>query len=239
MTNAHINKQGMYLVVIGVLGKFAAVVATLPALAKVVAAFTQIVTNIGKTSEDIGIGTSPKTDAKRAAESAMAESVVTLVGKLHAYAAEINDVELMEDSNVTETMIHDTREANRAGYATKLVDTVEAHKADLAGDYAVADADIAAARQLIANYSATLGDRDSTRTEQTSGRESVMKMFEDADTMLEHRMDRMMKSFQTANPDFYAQYEAARVIKDIAAHRKAKNNGGNTDSSNPKPPESK
>jgi len=113
MTNSHINKQGMYLVVIGILGKFSAVVATLPALAKVVAAFTQLVQNIGSTSEDIGIGTSPKTDAKRAAESAMAEDVVTLVGKLHAYAADQNNVELMDESDVAETDIHETREAER------------------------------------------------------------------------------------------------------------------------------
>ncbi|HUI30187.1 MAG TPA: hypothetical protein VLX91_08210 [Candidatus Acidoferrales bacterium] len=238
MTNEHINKQGMYLVVIQVLNKFTALVATMPALAKLVASFTQTVTNIGTKSEEIGIGTSPKTDAKRKAESDMADAVIALVGKLHAYAAGKNDVELMEETDVPATVIHDKRDAERGKFAARLVDLVEEHQADLAGDYIVTDADIANARQLIAGHDGTLGDRNSTKTGQTGGRDAVMQMFAQADSMLEHQIDNLMLSFKKTNPDFYAEYEAARVIRDIAAHHKGKNDGGKNGGI-PKPPDGK
>lgn len=237
MTNSHINKQGMYLVVIGVLTKFSTLVAAIPAFGKAVAAFTQLVTNIGKTSEEVGIGTSPLTKAKRTAEDAMAEAVVSLVGKLHAYAADKEDVALMDQTDINESDIHDTREASRADYSTKQVDVVESHKADLAGDYAVSDANIAAARQSITDYSASLGGRNTAKTGQSSGRDSVMNMFARADYILEHNLDKFAKSLKKDHPDFYAEYDAARVIKDIAAHRKGKNGG--TPGSTPKPPDTK
>lgn len=225
MTNSHINKYAMYLVVIEVLDKFTALVETMPALVKLAALLKQIVTNIGKKSEEVGAGTSPKTEAKRKAESEMAASVVALVRRLHAYATEKNNVELMTQTDITESDVHDTRDAERGQFAASLVDMVEQHKAELT-DYIVTDAQIASARQLIDEHDGTLGDRDSLKRGQTAGRDTVMSLFEQADTILEHQMDSLMLSFKKDNPEFYSAYESARVIKDIAAHRKPKNSGG-------------
>ncbi len=97
--------------------------------------------------------------------------------------------------------------------------------------------DTANARQLISDYSASLGGRNSTKAGQTSSRESVAKMFAQADFILEHQIDMEMRSFKTTHPDFSNAYDAARIIKDVAAHHKGKGNNGNAGS--PKPPDSK
>ncbi len=238
MTNAHINKLGMYLAVIQVLNKFSAVFANVPALVRLAASLAQLAANIGTKSEAIGIGTSPKTEAKRKAEGEMSAGVSVLVGKLHSYATDKENAELMKQSDVTEWDIHHQRDAERGKYADQMLDLVEANLPNLA-DYAVTSDKIAAARQLVVDHDGTIGDRSSTKNSQTGGRDSVMAMFAQADSILEDQIDRMIPDFKKDNPDFCAAYDAARVIKDIAAHHKGKNNGGNTGSSSPKPPDSK
>ncbi len=238
MTNDHINRYSMYLDVIGVLTKFTAVFAAIPAFVKAVANFTTLANNIGQKSEEIGIGTSPKTLAKRSAESAMTDEVVRLVGDLHAFASSNSDVELMAETNISPTKIHDMRDAERGNYATSLVDLVEPHIADLADWGDTADS-ITEARGLIADYETSLGGRNEARTGQTSGRDAVMNMFSQADGVLEHQIDRKMKSFIDSNPDFYSEYLAARVVKDIAATRPPKAKGNGKSESSAKPPDSK
>jgi hypothetical protein len=236
MTVEHVNKYGMFKVVIKVLGNFASVFAGMPALVRAVAAFTQIVQNIAKVSGDVSTGTAPKTNAKNQSEAAMADGVVALVGKLHSYAAENEDVELMDESDVTGSDFTRTRNSQRAELATKLVNLVESHKGDLTADYPAIDKEISDTRRLIADFDSSLGDRDSTKKGQTSGRMSVEDMFHKADFILDHQIGKQMESFKKTNPDFYNAYNAALVIVDVAAHHKGKGgNGGTTDSGTPPP----
>lgn len=221
MVNAYINKVGMYLVVITVLDKFNAVISTIPAFAKLVTSFKSLTASISKVSEEADSGTTGKTKVKQSAASAMAETVASLVGILHAYACDIQDEDLMDRTEVAETDIIHTRDAKRASYATSLVDLVEANKAGLA-EWGVTDEDIAEARQAIADYESSLGTRDSTKTAQKGERESIEAMIARADRMLYRQLDKMVGKQKTKTPDFYAEYQAARVIRDIAATRKGK-----------------
>ncbi len=100
MTNPHINKLAMYLVVITVLDRFSAVVATIPAFVELVAAFKKLVADINASSQVVDKGTSGETKAKWKAEDDMSDTVSALVGSLHSYATEKDDQELMQKSDV-------------------------------------------------------------------------------------------------------------------------------------------
>ncbi len=51
------------------------------------------------------------------------------------------------------------------------------------------------------------------------------------------QIEKIIPDFKKENPDFSNAYDAARIIKDVAAHHKGKGNNGS--GSTPKPPESK
>ncbi len=218
MTNAQTNKYSMYLVVLTVLDKFSSLVATVPALVRLVVSFKKMTADIGKTSGSVGVGTTGKTKAKRKAESEMSFAVASLVGSLHAYAADKNNVDLMEKSSVTQSDIEDIRDAERGQYAKSLVDMVESSKAELS-DWNVNEAKIADARQKISVYESSLGDRSATKTEQSGGVDALVELFAKADALLKDQIDRLANSFEQDHPDFFSEYEASRVIRDVAASR--------------------
>ena len=233
MNTEEINKYGMYLVVIKFLAGFSVLIATIPALVRYIASFTKLVTDIETKSKAVSGGTSSKTDAKRQTELGMTNKVVTLVGKLHAYAANKKNVELMADSHLVDSDIRNMRDAGRAEFAKKKVELVESHKAELV-DHGVTDQGIATAYASIDAYSESLGNRETAKKGQTGGKDMLAQMFVDADFLLVEQIDPLIRGFKKDNPEFCASYDAARVIKDIAAHRKGKD-GGNT--GDVKPPE--
>ena len=222
MIYTYVNKVTMYLVVITVLDKFSAVISAVPAFANLVTSFKALTAEVRAKSQDADAGTSGKTKVKQTAASIMAETVTSLVGALHAYACEEDDQDLMEQTDIAETNIIRERDAKRADYCTKLVDLVEKHKADLA-DWGVTDADIAEARQSIKDYEASLGARSSAKTTQEGEHGSVDDMIAKVDRLLFRQMDRMVKKQKKNHPDFFVEYSAARVIRDIPATHKGKN----------------
>ncbi|MCL5266867.1 MAG: hypothetical protein M1469_02040 [Bacteroidetes bacterium] len=224
MTNPHINKLGMYLVVLAVLDKFAAVVATIPALVTLVESFRSVVGAIQAKSEEVDKGTYGETKAKLKAGGNMTETIASLVGSLHSFAAERDDEELMHKSDVSESDIDRKRDAERAAYATSLTDLVEEHKTDLV-EWGISDVDITEARAAIKSYKDSLDRRDSTRTNQEGQRETIDELFSRGDRILVRQMDKLVKRKKSENPDFVAEYVAARVIKDIAATRSKPTNG--------------
>ena len=221
MTNVHQNKYSMYLVVLIVLTKNNLTIALIPALARFVASFKQLVEEIGIEMEALDNKITGKTSAKRKAEEEMIDAVLPMVNALYSYATEKNDVELMEKTNITASDIHEVRDAERGGYATMLLDMVESKKADLA-DWNVTDATVAGARQSIAAFIDSLGSRNSSVSERVGGRDVLLAKFAGTDELLEKHIDKLMLQFKKDHLEFYLDYQSARVIHDLGGGNAAK-----------------
>jgi hypothetical protein len=196
--------------------------------AAIVTAFQNLVDDIGDKMEALSGGTSSATQAKHQAENDMVDAVVPLVSTLHAYASDKNDVDLMTKTDVTETDIHKVREAERGTHAGALVNLVETYKANLA-NYGITDETLTAAHLAVAAFTTSLKNRGSVKTELTGGHEFLFSLFDQADAMLLSKIDKMMNGFKKKNPAFYLEYQAARVIKDVAASHLTSGNGSGTE----------
>jgi hypothetical protein len=225
MTNVQMNLYTMYLVVITVLDKFEELIKTIPALLNEVTDFKGIVAQIGDIMETTKEGTKNKTSVKHSAESIMASAVVEIVGKLYAYAEKNGLQELAAKTNIAESTIHDTRDGERALYAESLVKFVEDNKAALATEYAVTDEQIAAVKQTITNYRKSLGDRSSTATGNASHREIASGLFKRADKIIATQFEPLIRSMRKDHPEFYLEFQAAAMPRDIAATHEMKENG--------------
>lgn len=217
MRNPQVNKLAMYLVVLTITDKFAAVFATIPAAVNLIGKFKGMLTEIQSRSGEVDQGTSGETNAKAKAEDDMSEAVSVLVGSLYAYAVDNDDEELMQKSAVVDSDIDHMRDAERGKNCTALVDMVEEHKADLV-EWGVTDEGIADARALIKAYEDSLAKWNSAKTGQTSGRQSIASLFKSVDRLLSKQLDKAVA--QLKNVELSQEYEAARVIKDVSATRK-------------------
>lgn len=218
MNNNQMNKLGMYLVVLVVLDKFQTLIASVPAFATKVGLMKERVEEIRELAGDVSKGTGGKTEVKRSAASEMAHTVAKLVGLLHAYAVENGDRDLMAQTSVSETAIVEKRDAERDAYAGDLVDLVESHKAE-AADWGVTDQKIASARSAVEAAKNSLGDRNETRTQHSGQRKVLESKFDEVDLILGEQIDKWVEEQEDDNPQFYAEYKSARVIRDIAAGR--------------------
>ncbi len=217
MTNRQVNKLAMYFVVLAVADKFAAVFGTIPAAVRLITKLKGIVAEIKSRSGEVDQGTSGETNAKGKAEDEMSEAVSILVGSLHAFAVDAKDEELMQKSDVVDSDIDRKRDAEKGKYCTSLVDIVEEHKAGLV-EWGVTDEGIAEARSLIKAYEDSLGKAGSAKSGQTGGRQSITALFRSADLLLNMQLDKTVA--QLKNTELSREYDAARVIKDVAATRK-------------------
>ncbi len=133
----------------------------------------------------------------------------------------------MAKTDISETDIHDVREAERGTHAEALVALVEGYKADLA-DYGITDETLAAAHQAVAAFTASLKNRGSVKTEMTGGHDALFSLFDQADAMLKGTLDKFMSNFRKKSPDFFLEYQAARVIRDVAASHAPSGSGNDT-----------
>ena len=217
MRNSQINKLAMYVVVIAVADKFAALFETIPAAVRLITKLKGIVAEIKSRSGEVDQGTSGETNAKNKAEDKMSEAVSILVGSLHAYAVEAEDEELMQKSAVVDSDIDRKRDAEKGKYCTSLLNMVEEHNADLVA-WGVTGEGIAEARSLIKAFDDALGTAGTTKTGQTSGRQSVASLYRSADRLLSKQLDKSVAQLKSV--ELSQEYDSARVIRDVAAMRK-------------------
>ena len=165
----------------------------------------------------------------------MAKGVKQLVRQLHSYAFDHQMQELAEKTDINETTIINVRDDERAQYAAGLINLVEQNKASLV-EVGVTDEKIAAARALVAGYSASLADRNSAVTDNSATRALLAANIQQADDIIEHHFDSLVPTASESNPQFLLEYTAAAMVHDTPATHETKTDK-KTDDENPPPPD--
>jgi hypothetical protein len=72
-------------------------------------------------------------------------------------------------------------------------------------------------------FSSSIGQRESSVAERMGARGNLMELFDVADKTLTEELDRLMELVRGSQTQFYNEYFAARVIKDLGTrHRPAR-----------------
>jgi len=70
-------------------------------------------------------------------------------------------------------------------------------------------------------FSASIGQRESSVAGRVGARANLLELFDVADRTLTDELDRMMELLRGSQTQFYNEYFAARVIKDLGARHRA------------------
>lgn len=214
MTKSEKNIFAMYKAVNAVLTGNATEVDKLPALKDSHTRFSNKITELGSKDTDYISKTDGKTISKTDAENELIENILPVVGGLQVFAKIIDNHELKVTTKVTVTDMKRMRDNELINKAKQIFDFANTNSAELV-NYGITADTITQLNTLITNYEAALSDQGSSFAEKQAARKALTLLFDTADDILKDELDNLMELTRSNNPDFYNEYKAARVIKDL------------------------
>ena len=214
MTKSEENINSMFKAVSSLLAANQAKIDTLPALANSVSNFNQKLGDIQNKDAEYTHLTSGKTNMKNSAEEDMIEALLPIASAVNVYAKINGKADLKENSKVTVSDLRRLRDSELLIKAQYLHDIAQTNIADLA-NFGVAEANLTNLQSLIDTYKSSIEVKDTSFAEKSAARESLSKLFDDANEILKEEIDMLMELFRTSDSDFYNSYKSARVIRDL------------------------
>ena len=214
MTRQHENKLTMYFAIQTFLENNAAKIGGLAALVTVVGLFKALVTKIKDKMKEIDQAATGKTKVKAEAEEALLDELIPAISALGAYAHAEGKTELEAKADVSESTFRRMRDTEVVPKATGLADLLEQNIAHLA-DYGVTAEAVASVRVKIEAFASSIGEKESGISERTGARKALFDLFDEADVLLERRLDPLMENFRKKDLELYNSYGNARSIKKL------------------------
>ena len=211
----------MYRSTVELLEKNTTKTASLPAFEVSFGKFGTLVDQIGDKEKERMGKTSGKANARDECEDALVLGTVIVSSALTAYANSIGNAQLKAAVKVSESQLRYARTNEQLNLAKMVLDLATANLAAL-GPFGVTQAILEDLKARIAAYDAATKQVSSGMAERVGARTAVSDLFIQADQILKDELDRMMQFFRVSAPEFYNDYRAARVIRDIGVrHNKA------------------
>jgi hypothetical protein len=226
MTSNQSNKYSMYTATLELLKDNAGKTAMTPAFAASFARLDSLVTQVlDKDKERMG-KTPGKVAAKDEAEDALVTATMIVASAVAAFARSKGDIQLKEKAHVSEGYLRHARSNEQINIAKLTYDLAKSNEEGLAA-FAITPTMLEDLKSRIAAYDAALKDVASGVAERMGARTAVSELFIQVDEVLKEEIDPMMQLFRVTDPEFYNQYRAVRVIKDIGVrHAKAVQTAG-------------
>jgi hypothetical protein len=179
-----------------------------------VSEFESTMDTIRSKSAEVNNASTGKTAAKIKAEDELTSILLPVAAGLFVYAKKQNDTELKEKAKVTESGLFLMRDTELAGKGEEIANLAAKYTADLpiAG---ITEKMISDLKSKSDAYRVALGSRESSVAERIGARTSMQDLFVKADDILEEEIDPAMELVRGSNTQFYNEYFAARVIKDL------------------------
>ncbi|MDP3150488.1 MAG: hypothetical protein Q8N83_15300 [Ignavibacteria bacterium] len=214
------NKLEMFESVQAVLNKNNTAVATLPALAEAKTEFTDLIADIIKTDKEYGTATVGKVAVKNSVENELIDVLLPLKGALASLARKTKNTELALLVKFTKTDLQRLGDTDLKNKVSTILEIIEANKTTLA-NYNVDDAEINDLKEKAATFSNATANNKTSFTGKVGARVSLTELFDNADEVLKVDLDNLMLRMKKNYPDFYIEYQAARVTKDLGGKHKS------------------
>ena len=141
-------------------------------------------------------------------------------GSFRSYARSIDDVQLYEKYDYSLTELKDVKDTEVIGQSQAVVDFATEHLNDLK-DYGTTKEMIDEYKAIALEFEKILAVPQTIIAERKTLTEKLKDLFKQMDELLNNDLDNLMMQFITKNPDFYSDYENARIIYDDATISKS------------------
>lgn len=160
--------------------------------------------------------TDGQADVARQAKHDLETKILEIADQLYALAAKTGDVALEAQSHFTLSLL-DGLDPDKLEQTGKDVGALATAKL---ADYGITAADVTALGTLTTNFGGVKNVFRTAVARRSGQTKTLAQAIVDNQTLLRKQLDKLMTKFKTSNPDFYAGYQAARVIVDRRSHHK-------------------
>jgi hypothetical protein len=214
------NKYTMFLGVFTFLKSCVDKFTTIPALGKAIIKLEQLLSTIKITTDELNGTTSGKTTAKHQAEAVLIDALVPLAHALYSIGKGKNLPDVMETSDLSERSLRRMRDTDLAAKGATVFKLTPRFTTELT-EFGYDTAKIAEVNTLIDVYTSAIGARESSVGEHSGVYETLRKLYNEVDDLLDDNLDRLMELVKTSQPQIYNQYFALRHVKQLGTvHRK-------------------
>ena len=220
MTKNHENKLTMYEAVQTVLDANGTKTAVIPAFAGSIAKFKDVVQSIkGKLREYAG-ASAGKAVAKGQAQDELLNVLTPVASGLFVLAVAQKNVELQEKVTLSERALRRLRDTEVANRAMVILEMARENLPAIVS-YGVTEQMLTDLEARAAKFTAEIGELESGVAGRVVARATMFELFDEADHVLTEEIDRLMEMIRGAQTQFYNEYFAARVIKDLGLRHRA------------------
>jgi hypothetical protein len=189
--------------------------------------FKAIAVEIGSKSQAAGAVITGIAADKLVSEEDLCAVAARNAGLIYAYAAKSGNNELKQAVNFSKSDLLHLKDGELAPVCQNIHDAGVEHKAALA-QYGVTTEKLAALQTAIDVYTGEVARPRNAIVDRKVIKAQVKELFKQADAILVEQMDNLIEDFADENPDFVAQYKAARIIIDPKTGKKMTDDNGGT-----------
>lgn len=131
--------------------------------------------------------------------------------RLQSYANVINNAELLESVQYSASDLKKARATDAIGICNTILAKAVAN-ADNMVAYGVTAETIADLKATIEAFAATLPNPLVAKAQTKTATENLLTLFKESDDLLTKRLDLDIELFKTSKPEFYSQYNTARIV---------------------------
>ena len=165
--------------------------------------------------------TDGQSELARQAKHDLEAKILEIADQLYALAAKTNDVALEAQSHFTLSLL-DGLDPDKLEQTGKDVGALATAKLAALADYGITAADVTALGTLTTNFGKVKNVFRTAVSKRAGQTTTLPQAIAANQSLLRKQLDKLMTKFKAGNPDFYAGYQAARVIVDRRSHHKAK-----------------
>lgn len=191
----------------------------IPAFAEAVAEFAAILPQIRSLGAQQVVPSAGITQSKAEKKERMAKQAFTLANIAMAYAAKEKNNELKTVLDFTFSDIHKCKDNISIDRSTAIHNRISAILPQLSS-YNITGNDLASLSTAITDFQQAIGDKGTIMSGNVASTQALLRLFEEADTLLKDRLDKLIFRFQDLQPKFFDTYTNARIIRDLGKGRK-------------------
>lgn len=191
----------------------ASIIAAVPALVTVVAAFKAIIVSILEMTELTDLNLSGIAAAKSDSKQHLARITSDYADIISAFASATKNAALKEEVNYSYHKLSKMRDESLVPVC-RIVHARAEENLDALRDYGITPQKLTLLDNAINDYAAKSPKTHAAIANRQAHNANLRELFKQADDILKNQMDGLMKNFRTSHPDFYNAYLAAREIID-------------------------
>jgi hypothetical protein len=215
------NKVSMYQSVNAVLECHGEAVDGLAPLKAAVDKYRESITTLQKRDSVYTATTAGITAAKKNAVEELADKALVCAKALHAMSVASGNEQLKVETKITRSKMIRGRISSLQQRAVRIIFLTEEH-ADALTEYGIDAAIVADLKAALEYLESTTGEQARKIAEHKAARTQLTGAFDVTNHILKDELDSLMLVVKEKNADFYDQYKAARVIRDLGGSHSVK-----------------